>query len=216
MKDCWADVKRLFEALSYVVKGMSPEGTDLFYTVSYDTWRRKDTSDLCDYLEKKSVGGKTDIKYRLNLQLQSFQTKIAATKPGKNKKNKLRPQSYYILTNGDWAAGADPKPVISSMADFLATTEVEVGKNPVTIQFISFAQTPTALQRMNNLAREDFGQGNIVDCTQCSGNILKMLRGPLDRITKPKQVDNEKSIELGTTQLATRTPVAGIWGGEMA
>jgi len=34
MAPVWADVQRVFEALSYTVKGMSPEGTELFFTIS--------------------------------------------------------------------------------------------------------------------------------------------------------------------------------------
>ncbi|KAK0102741.1 hypothetical protein ONS95_006339 [Cadophora gregata] len=34
MAPVWLDVQRVFEALSYLVKGMSPEGTELFFTVS--------------------------------------------------------------------------------------------------------------------------------------------------------------------------------------
>lgn len=34
MAPVWLDVQRVFEALSYTVKGMSPEGTELFFTIS--------------------------------------------------------------------------------------------------------------------------------------------------------------------------------------
>ena len=156
MQDQWSDVMRVFEALSYVVKGMSPNGTELFFTVSYDTFRRKDTSELCGYLRKKKLAGETNISYRLNLQLQSYRAKVASSWCGKPKKSKkVRPISFYILTNGNWSAGADPKVVIKDIADFFIWADLKNGQ--VAIQFISFAQNATAVQRINDLGKIDFG-----------------------------------------------------------
>jgi hypothetical protein len=155
MAAVWLDVKRVFEALSYVVKGMSPDGTELFFTISYDTWRRKDTFDLVEYLEKKTTGGETNIAYRLDLQLQTYRARLFAARGAKGKKAVVRPMSFYILTNGEWGAGADPKPKIKEMADFLIAARMLRGQ--VTVEFISFAQTPGASQKISDLATTDFG-----------------------------------------------------------
>lgn len=155
MEPAWPDVKRVFEALSYTVKGMSPDGTELFYTVAYDTYRRKDTSDLCDYLDKKTTGGVTNIGYRLNLQLQSYHAKILNSKQAKGKKAILRPMSFYILTNGEWDHLVELKKTIKGTADFLKQQGMGMGQ--VTIEFISFAQSPSAGQVMSDLETEDFG-----------------------------------------------------------
>lgn len=155
MVTVWPDVKRVFEALSYVVKGMSPDGTELFFTISYDTWRRKDTFDLVEYLEKKTTGGETNIAYRLDLQLQTYRARLYAAKGQKGKKAVVRPMSFYILTNGEWGAGADPKPKIKEMADFLIASKMTRGQ--VTIEFISFAQSTSASQKISDLATTDFG-----------------------------------------------------------
>jgi hypothetical protein len=50
----------------------------------------------------------------------------------------------------------------------------------VTFEFISFANSGSAMQKMNDLAKMDFGV-EIVDCTRWTGNVLKMLSGPLDK-----------------------------------
>ena len=155
MSKVWPDVKRVFEALTYVVKGLSPDGTELFFTISYDTWRRKDTFDLVEYLDKKTTGGETNIAYRLDLQLQTYRSRLYAAKGAKGKKAIVRPMSFYILTNGAWGAGIDPKPKIKEMADFLIASKMTRGQ--VTIEFISFAQNPSAAQKISDLATTDFG-----------------------------------------------------------
>ena len=155
MANVWPDVKRVFEALSYVVKGMSPDGTELYFTVSYDTWRRKDTFDLVDYLDKKTTGGETNISYRLDLQLQTYRARLYAAKGAKGKKAVVRPMSFYILTNGEWGAGVDPKPKIKEMADFLIASKMM--RAQITIEFISFAQSQSASQKISDLATADFG-----------------------------------------------------------
>ncbi len=154
MAPVWPDVKRVFEALSYVVKGMSPNGTELFYTVSFDTYRRKDTFDLCQHLETKATAGETNISYRLNLQLELYRLKLYAPKKGK-KAPILRPYSIYILTNGEWGEGVDPKITIKQMADHLIANDMRNGQ--VTIEFVSFASNAAAVQKVNDLANADFG-----------------------------------------------------------
>ena len=154
MSSIWTDVTRVFEALSYVVKGLSPDGTELFFTVSYDTWRRKDTSDLCTYLEAKVPKGETNIAYRLNLQLQSYRAKFHAAQRTKGKKAIFRPMSIYILTNGEWGKGPDPKLTIKDTADWLM--QANMPKGQVLIEFISFAQSGPAMARLNDLAQTEF------------------------------------------------------------
>jgi hypothetical protein len=155
MATVWPDVKRVFEALTYVVKGMSPDGTELYFTISYDTWRRKDTFDLVDYMEKKTTGGETNIAHRLDLQLQTYRHRLYSAKGAKGKKAVVRPMSLYILTNGEWGPGIDPKIKIKEMADFLIASKMLRGQ--VTIQFISFAQSSGGSQKINDVATADYG-----------------------------------------------------------
>lgn len=165
MASDWADVKRVFEALSYTVKGMSPDGTELYFTISYDTWRRKDTFDLCQYLEKKNTGKATDISKRLNLQFETYRARYWAEKtavPGKKREKvaglpprPVRPMSFYVITNGEWVAGSDPTKCIKEMADFTRGQGLPQGQ--VTVEFISFAQGGPATQKINALAQTDFG-----------------------------------------------------------
>lgn len=155
MASQWSDVKRVFEILSYVVKGMSPDGTELFFTNSYDTFRRKDTSDLVMYMENRSTGGETDINYRLNLQLQNYQAKLFRARGQKGKKGIVRPMSFYILTNGEWGKGPDVRKTIGDTVTVLK--QLGCPKSQLTISFISFANEATAMARLNELDKWDFG-----------------------------------------------------------
>jgi hypothetical protein len=166
----WPDMKRVFEALTYVVKGMGPDGFELFFTVNYDTYRRKDSSDLCKLLDtNETIGnvrvpsGETDIAYRLKLQLMACCLKLHAAKytplPPKGKKDKtprdIRPTSFYILTNGEWGQGPDPKIAIQTAVDFLTAEKYTNGQ--ISIQFISFASTAAAMQKINAVSKHDYG-----------------------------------------------------------
>ncbi len=162
MASVWSDVKRVFETLSYVVKGMGPDGTELFFTVAYDTWRRRDTHDLVMYLDKKTCRGVTNISHRLDLQLQTYRVRLYNEKKAIGvpvKKGKevppVRPMSFYILTNGEWGPGPDVKVAIQTTVDFMQKEGFPPGQ--VTIEFISFAQSAGAMQKINELAQKDFG-----------------------------------------------------------
>jgi hypothetical protein len=156
MREHWPAVKETFEALSYILKPMAPNGIELFYTVSYETWLRHDTKELVNKLEGKGVAGDTNISYRLQLQLDMYKAKIPPTpRKGSSKSKKFRPMCFYILTDGTWRAKGDPTAVIKGMADSLITADLKGGQ--VTIQFISFGQNAAGLQRMKELAETDFG-----------------------------------------------------------
>jgi hypothetical protein len=155
MASVWPEVKQVFEALSYVVKGMSPDGTEMFYTVSYDTYLRRDPSDLCKHLATKPTGGETDISYRLNLQLQGYQAKMYNPKGGKTKKGGVRPLTIYVLTNGEWGRGPDPKITLKETADVLISKNL-TGRQ-VAVEFITFSESEKTSQKLNDLAEAVFG-----------------------------------------------------------
>lgn len=134
---------------------MSPNGTELFYTISYDTYLRKDTSALCTFLETKELAGETNISYRLDLQLQNYEVKILKASRAKGKKPVVRPMSFYVLTDGEWGEGIDAKITIQKTADFLIEQKVRDGQ--LTLQFVTFAQNARARQKFSELSKEDFG-----------------------------------------------------------
>jgi hypothetical protein len=155
MAPMWTDVKRLFDGLSYVLKGQSPDGTELYFTVAYDTWRRRDPKDLCESLDKKRIAGTTKISYRLNLLLEDIRARRPKLLAGGKKKEVLRNISIYVLTNGEWGEGPDPKITIKKTADSLVAGGMS--NEQLTIQFISFAQTAVGAARVADLGNTDFG-----------------------------------------------------------
>lgn len=162
MRAHWPPVKNAFSVLGYILKPMSPDGISLFFSVSYDTWRRHNTSELVDLLEKKGLGGETDISYRLGLQLQDWRAKHhakaaeAAKGNGKKKKDKsIRGMSFYVLTDGNWKAGSEPTKCLRVMADYLLDADLKSGQ--VTVQFVTFGRNDTALKRIEDVVNTDFG-----------------------------------------------------------
>lgn len=199
MRSIWLDMRRVFGGLSHSVKGFGPLGTELFFTISYDTWLRKDPADLEKFLELKAIKGDTDIAYRLNLQLQNFTYrwntyKTASEKERLKKKlQPIRPLSFYILTNGEWQKGDKIKPIIFEIVDFLKKEGLEA-RNMITVQFVSFAVSPSAIRKLDDLKHTDFG-ADILDVTSSKGNVLKMLRGCLDEDLTETENDSEERKE---------------------
>ena len=67
----------------------------------------------------------------------------------------VRPMSIYVLTNGEWGPGPDPKAAIQEMADFLKKEKMVQGQ--VTVEFITFVQDSKAGQRIVDLCGVDYG-----------------------------------------------------------
>lgn len=160
MTQQWDSVKNVFEALSYIVKAKAPDGIELFFTVSYETYRRHNTTELLELLDKKELSGRTDISYRLRLQLESYAAKIQGTRQKKRSSKptaskKFRPMSIYILTDGQWKPEGDPVLPIKEMARELVGAELKNGQ--VAIQMISFGQDVTGLRKMSAMAKTEFG-----------------------------------------------------------
>jgi hypothetical protein len=156
MREQWPQVKTAFEALSYILKPMAPNGIELYFTNAYDTWRRHNSSELVDLLEKKGLGGETDVSRRLGLQLQDYIVNAnSSLRIASKKAKKIRPISFYVLTNGIWKKKSDPTKSIKEIADYLLSNGLSKGH--LTIQFISFGQNPEALHRMNEVANTEFG-----------------------------------------------------------
>ncbi|KUJ07011.1 uncharacterized protein LY89DRAFT_375144 [Mollisia scopiformis] len=181
MTPVWADVKRLFEALSYIVKPMSPKGTELIFTVSYDAWQRRDTSELCSFLDKKTCAGETDISWRLGVQFSLYKNRFINEKKKEllgKKFEPVRPVSFYVLTNGEWRKeGGAVRKVLEDMVAWMK----EISKPGwCTVEFVSFAQSAKAMGHFGDLAGLEFDM-DVHDCTRWTGNVLKMLRGPLDK-----------------------------------
>lgn len=145
----WTDVRTTFEALSYLVKEMSPDGITLNFAIDCTTRRCKDTSELIKILgEKKLRNGRTDISRRLKIDLEAYRLKLSAkSKGGKSK----RPINIYILTNGDWISEPEHDSMRPIREHIDGLIELELRPEQCGIQFINFNENPGCQQRLNDL-----------------------------------------------------------------
>ncbi|POS83482.1 hypothetical protein EPUL_005310 [Erysiphe pulchra] len=172
----WPEVCLVFESLSYVVKGMSPLGTQLFFTISSESLKKKGTHDLCHFVsEKRLQRAQTDIAKRLDLLLAAYRIKLWDS----NKRARdVRPVNFYILSNGIWAPESyeSLKNTIEQTAILLSQFGL---KNQVYLSFIGFDSATAAARSIEALSLIDWGGGLSIGWSWWTGNIWGMLRGDL-------------------------------------
>lgn len=169
----WPDVKRVFEALSYIVKPLSPKGTELIFTVSYDAWQRRDTSELCGFLDKKSCAGETDVSWRLGVQFTLYKNRYVNEKKKEldgKKYERVRPVSYYVVSDGEWKDGSVEK-LKGVLEEMIAWMEGLGEPGRVTVMFISFAQSARAIGNFGVVAGWEFNMCVLFPFSSFNGNV---------------------------------------------
>lgn len=146
----------MFEALSYIVKDMDPDGIELYFTISPQTARDKHTTKLVQLLDKKKLDGMTDISLRLKTLLDKyFVDNSQHYSSGANflrnirSARQSRPLNVYILTNGLWETDPDVESVLRRVTQKLL--ELNLPKSQIGLQFITFGENPVALRRLHHL-----------------------------------------------------------------
>ncbi|KAF1948009.1 kinase-like protein [Clathrospora elynae] len=187
MKQHWKSVKRVFEALAYLVKGMDQDGIDLCFTNNCsEDGRDKDRKRLIKNLDRVRPGGQCQMGIALSKILPkcypdhaekraSWYARAADNKPGVN---------IYIFTDGVWSNGPDHLCGVQEHIKLLVDKLVEKGRlQHVGIEFIRFGDDGVGKQRLSDL---DDGLGkynvqrDIVDTEPATGNVFKMLLGSTD------------------------------------
>jgi hypothetical protein len=168
MKPYWDRVNVVVEALSYIVKDCDPDGTELYFTISSQYRKDRNTTGLLNMLHGKSLKGATDIDHRLNEILEKYKAKLdersswisSIRSIAKKEPKVVRPLNLYILTNGIWEDKSTGETTIVNFAQKLK----KLGKirNQVGIQFISFGNNLIGLERMRILDSE-LGRGRKKD-----------------------------------------------------
>ena len=147
----WKGLIRVFEALSYILKDVDPDGLDLSFTISRETLTKiKRTSKLVEMVKSraKQLKGTTDMNLRLTELLDAYQTELEKKKGfffGKS----ILPLNLYILTDGIWEPNCDAAGPIKNLVNKL--NKLDKGRVQVGIQFISFGNDPQALERLDVL-----------------------------------------------------------------
>jgi hypothetical protein len=157
MKSYWIEVAKVFEALSYIVKGTDPDGIDIYFTISEESVRDcKTSSKPLQVLKSRTHQGQSDINLRLNSILDnykaSFEKHISVASHFRKPKRSSRPLSVYVLTDGVWESETNPRKPIERVVETL----LEAGKdrNQIRIQFISFGNDHVGLERLQALDAE--------------------------------------------------------------
>jgi hypothetical protein len=150
MKPHWKRLTRVFEALSYILKDVDPNGLDLSFTISADTLKKtKRTSKLVEMvkLRSKHLVGTTDMNLKLTEILVTYQTELE--KPQGFFGKPILPRNLYILTDGVWEPNCDAAAPIKNLVNKL--NKLDKGRVQVGIQFISFGENTAALERLDIL-----------------------------------------------------------------
>ncbi|KAM3071948.1 hypothetical protein ACMFMG_008416 [Clarireedia jacksonii] len=188
MLEYWDKVTDIFSILAYIVKESDPDGVDLYFTMSSpgEHHNHRKTSRLEKVVRNRKPRGKSDIRVMLDSILNDYTGKLGNQKARRTGlarfaplEKDLRPLNLYVLTDGVWQERCDAIPPIRRLVDRLV--ELSLDERQIGIQFISFGNDPTGLDRLGFL---DSGLNlglDIVDTTPSTGNIWKMVLGAIDK-----------------------------------
>jgi hypothetical protein len=150
MEPHWEWLIKVFEALTYILKDVDPNGLDLFFTNCRETLKKTEkTSSLVNMVKSRSelLKGTTDINLRLSEILDTYQTELE--KPKTFWRKSVLPMNLYILTDGIWEPNCDAAGPITNLVNKL--NKLHKGRVQVGIQFISFGNNAEAIDRLNIL-----------------------------------------------------------------
>ncbi|KAM7214252.1 Protein kinase-like domain containing protein [Rhypophila decipiens] len=174
MRDYWASVEELFQALAYIVKTADPDGLELYFTSDYTkVYKSKDSGPLVDLVKKRAFPKSSGLTGTCNMTLcldhiieQIIPSNIENGKPresnswlkkipGQSKASSgtSRPINIYILTDGKWEppydslCGADDS--IIRLINLLK--EKNKPDSHVALQFIRFGHDAAGKWRLTVL-----------------------------------------------------------------
>lgn len=204
-------VQDVFEALSYIVKEVDPNGFDLWFTGPGTPLKnQKRTTDPSRIVEYRILQGTTDINNKLEKIFDDYLEALKKPKTGMLAKfsKAVKPLSLYVLTDGVWEQDCNPRHLVETFVNQLEGLGKVKGK--VGIEFISFGEDPVGLDRMElldsglnvKLSVDHFTDqilqrltlfSDIVDTEPQDGNVWKMLLGAIndsfDKIHEQHEAD---------------------------
>jgi hypothetical protein len=150
MEPHWKWLIKVFEALTYILKDVDPNGLDLSFTICRETLKKTEkTSSLVNMVKSRSelLKGTTDMNLRLSEILDTYQTELE--KPKTFWRKSVLPMNLYILTDGIWEPNCDAAGPIKNLVNKL--NKLHKGRVQVGIQFIRFGNNAEAIDRLNIL-----------------------------------------------------------------
>jgi len=183
----WEQVRRVFEALAYLVKEMDPDGIELRFTnnCSQDD-RSQDRRKLVKILNRIIPSGQCQMGIALSKILPQYHhdqpDRRSSWRPAPVKKTGV---NIYIFTDGVWSEGNECVDTMIKHIQLLVSKLVQRGQlEGVGIQFIRFGDDPIGRARLELLDNDDLQnyavQKDIVDTEHATGNVFKMLLASTD------------------------------------
>ena len=142
------EVRKTFEALAYLVKGVDPDGIDLHFTNSPRSARVRTRGQALYHLDRLTSQGQSDTPQALETILDQGSGSEEHSLPPRHRET--RDASIYIFTDGVWNEN-------------FSIRVSELIRNPVTrlapggsfnIQFIRFGDDDVGFSRLRELDEE--------------------------------------------------------------
>ncbi|KAI1577344.1 SPS1 Serine threonine protein kinase [Pyrenophora tritici-repentis] len=188
MKKHWEQVRRVFEALAYLVKELDPDGIELRFTnnCSLDD-RSKDQRNLIRTLKRVTPSGQCQMGLALSKILprypQNQPDKRSSWRPAPAEKTGM---NIYIFTDGVWSKENNCVETTVQHIELLVDKLVQSGQlQGVGIQFIRFGDDQVGRERLDFLDNDGLQNyrvaTDVVDTEPATGNVFKMLLASTDR-----------------------------------
>jgi hypothetical protein len=149
MKPHQKQVRATLEALTYLVKDLDPNGTDLYFTMSDAMGHEKHTSRLLTLFDEVGFSsGQGSMEFRLSKILEGDKKKrwSLSSLKGSCGEGKM----VYVLTDGKWHGNSD----LDGMPELIKRQIDKTGTNArdkLAIQFIQFGEDSVGTWRLNAL-----------------------------------------------------------------
>jgi hypothetical protein len=224
MAPYWEKVKLTAHALSYIVKGIDPDGFDIRMTNTSGSVRKKKCEKLFDdhgFLEDhrpRPRHGRCRMEKVLSNILPAVVSKASKPSSALNRfmSRDVRGINVYIMTDGVWEANAaiDCNDEAGGVENTIETIvqllkSLNLPRTFLSIQFIRFGDDRDGEKRMRWLddgIKERTGGWDIVDTTHHSGSVWKMIVGATSAFEDNIEDRLSPATDSKVTQIGAKRP----------
>ncbi|KAI8625923.1 kinase-like domain-containing protein [Xylariaceae sp. FL1651] len=216
MQPYWADVKQTAEALTYILKGVDPDGFEIRMTNPGISIKRRNREGLFGHDEHfdrhrpRPDSGACAMENVLSEVLESALKKFIAPSSMFNrlKHRQIEGVSVYVFTNGVWEGRRreGPHEEAGGVENAIKTAVERLQKAnrmrpSLSIQFIRFGDDINGARRMrwlDNGIKAITGGWDVVDTTLHTGKVEKMIIGAIsDFVDNMPDSDAEPGVSHG-------------------
>ena len=152
------ELEALFEALAYLLKESDPDGLEMYFTMTDESYRAKSSCKLMKYLKNHNPPiDRSNIRTRLIRIVGEYQRRLNdQLQSGRNRRlsftrtpGQVRPQSLYVFTDGIWQPSSDITDIVENLVKSL--TDHRLPPEQFGIQFIRFGNDIEGIERLARL-----------------------------------------------------------------